>query len=113
MSFALIPGLTTAGPMELIIVLVVILLLFGAKRIPELARGLGSGVREFKAGTKEGQLEDKKDKEKTDEEGAAAEGATAEGASTDGVTTEARADEAKLDDDDVTVEAEKAEQKRS
>jgi sec-independent protein translocase protein TatA len=83
--------------MELIIALVVILLLFGAKRIPELARGLGSGVREFKAGTKEGQLEDKKDKEKTDEEG---------------VTTEAKADEAKLGDD-VTVEAEKAEQKRS
>ena len=98
MSFALIPGLPTAGPMELIIVLVVILLLFGAKRIPELARGLGSGVREFKAGTKEGQLEDKKNKDKTDEEG---------------VTTEAKADEAKLDNDDVTVEAEKAEQKRS
>ncbi len=97
MSFALIPGLPTAGPMELIIVLVVILLLFGAKRIPELARGLGSGVREFKAGTKEGQLEDKKDEEKTDEEG---------------VTTEAKTDEAKLDED-ATVEAEKAEQKRS
>jgi sec-independent protein translocase protein TatA len=96
-SFALIPGIPTLGPMELIIALVVILLLFGAKRIPELARGLGSGVREFKAGTKEGQLEDKKDKEKTDEEG---------------VTTEAKADEAKLGDD-VTVEAEKAEQKRS
>ncbi len=96
-SFALIPGIPTLGPMELIIALVVILLLFGAKRIPELARGLGSGVREFKAGTKEGQLEDKKDKEKTDEEG---------------VTTEVKADEAKLGDD-VTVEAEKAEQKRS
>ena len=98
MSLALIPGLGTIGAPELIIALVVILLLFGAKRIPELARGLGSGVREFKAGTKEGQLEDKKNKEETDEEG---------------VTTEARADEAKLDDDDVTVEAEKAEQKRS
>ena len=98
MHFALIPGIPTLGPMELIIALVVILLLFGAKRIPELARGLGSGVREFKAGTKEGQLEDKKGKEKADEEG---------------VTTEARADEAKLDSDDVTVEAEKAEQKRS
>ena len=98
MSLALIPGLGTIGAPELIIALVVILLLFGAKRIPELARGLGSGVREFKAGTKEGQLEDKKNKDKTDEEG---------------VTTEAKADEAKLDDDDVTVEAEKAEQKRS
>ncbi len=99
MSFALIPGIPTLGPMELIIALVVILLLFGAKRIPELARGLGSGVREFKAGTKEGQLEDKKDKEKTDE--------------TEGVTSEVKAeDETKLEDD-TTVEAEKAEQKRS
>ena len=98
MSFALIPGLPTLGPMELNIALVVILLLFGAKRIPELARGLGSGVREFKAGTKEGQLEDKKDKEKKDE---------------DGPTSETRTgDEAKLEED-ATVEAEKAEQKRS
>ena len=39
------------GMPELIIGLVVILLLFGAKRVPELARGLGSGVREFKKGT--------------------------------------------------------------
>jgi sec-independent protein translocase protein TatA len=98
MSVALIPGLPTAGPMELIIVLVVILLLFGAKRIPELARGLGSGVREFKAGTKEGQLEDKNEKHKTDDEGVASETKTE--------------DEAKLESD-ATVEAEKAEQKRS
>ena len=42
------------GMPELIIGLVVILLLFGAKRVPELARGLGSGVREFKKGTTEG-----------------------------------------------------------
>ena len=96
MGVALIPGIPTLGPTELIIALVVILLLFGAKRIPELARGLGSGVREFKAGTKEGQLEDKKDKDKREA----------------GVTTEVKADEAKLEDD-ATVEAEKAEQKRS
>ena len=96
MRFALIPGIPTLGPIELIIALVVILLLFGAKRIPELARGLGSGVREFKAGTKEGQLEDKNDKK--DEEG---------------VTSEVKTDdEAKLEED-ATVEAEKAEQKRS
>ncbi len=101
MNLALIPGLGTIGAPELIIALVVILLLFGAKRIPELARGLGSGVREFKAGTKEGQLEDKKDKDKTEDK------------AEEGVTTEAKADEAKLDNDDVTVEAEKAEQKRS
>jgi sec-independent protein translocase protein TatA len=57
------PGLGSFGGTELIIALVIILLLFGAKRIPELARGLGSGVREFKKGTQEGELEDKKKKE--------------------------------------------------
>ena len=50
-TLSLIPGLGTVGPTELIILLSIILLLFGAKRIPELARGLGSGVREFKRGT--------------------------------------------------------------
>ena len=51
MTLALIPGLGTVGPTELIIVLTIVLLLFGAKRIPELARGLGTGIREFKKGT--------------------------------------------------------------
>lgn len=37
-----------ASPSHLIIVLVIILLLFGAKRVPELARGLGTGIREFR-----------------------------------------------------------------
>jgi len=40
------------GPEWILIVLVVILL-FGAKKIPELARGLGRGIREFKDATKE------------------------------------------------------------
>lgn len=39
------------GPTELIILLVIILLLFGAKRIPELAKGLGTGMREFRRGS--------------------------------------------------------------
>jgi sec-independent protein translocase protein TatA len=59
--------LGSIGMPELIIGLVVILLLFGAKRVPELARGLGSGVREFKKGTQEGELEDKKKKEEEEE----------------------------------------------
>lgn len=41
------------GGTEVILILVVILLLFGAKRIPELAKGLGRGIREFKDATKE------------------------------------------------------------
>jgi sec-independent protein translocase protein TatA len=36
------------GPLELVIILLVVLLLFGAKRLPELGRSLGSGMREFK-----------------------------------------------------------------
>ena len=56
------------GMPELIIGLVVILLLFGAKRVPELARGLGSGVREFKKGTQEGEVEDKKKQEENEEQ---------------------------------------------
>ena len=51
MSAALIPVLGSVGPTELIIILTIVLLLFGAKKIPELARGLGTGVREFKRGT--------------------------------------------------------------
>ncbi len=36
------------GPMEIILVFLVILLVFGAKRIPEIAHGLGKGITEFK-----------------------------------------------------------------
>ena len=36
------------GGGELIIILVIVLILFGAKRIPEIASGLGKGIREFK-----------------------------------------------------------------
>ena len=36
------------GPMEIVLLLVLALLLFGAKRLPEIGRSLGSGMREFK-----------------------------------------------------------------
>jgi sec-independent protein translocase protein TatA len=41
------------GPGSMILIVLVILLLFGAKRIPELAKGLGRGIREFKDATKD------------------------------------------------------------
>jgi sec-independent protein translocase protein TatA len=41
------------GSGELILILLVFLVLFGAKKIPELARSLGKGIREFKNATKE------------------------------------------------------------
>lgn len=40
------------GPMQIILVLAVVLLLFGGKKIPELMRGLGSGIKEFKDASK-------------------------------------------------------------
>jgi sec-independent protein translocase protein TatA len=46
------------GFREILIVLFIIVLLFGAKRIPELARGMGRGVKEFKDGMREGAKDD-------------------------------------------------------
>lgn len=41
------------GMPEMILILLIVILLFGAKKIPELARGLGKGIREFKDASKE------------------------------------------------------------
>ena len=38
----------TLGPWEILLILIVILILFGARRLPELARGLGQGINEFR-----------------------------------------------------------------
>jgi len=45
--------LGSIGTPEILVILFIVLLLFGAKKIPELARGLGRGIREFKDATKE------------------------------------------------------------
>ena len=99
-------GFGSFGGTELIIALVIILLLFGAKRIPELARGLGSGVREFRRGTRgEGEVEEKSDQEKKDEALLAGED-----------KSEARARDASTDDastDDASTEADRVEHKHS
>jgi sec-independent protein translocase protein TatA len=49
------------GPWQIILIVVVVLLLFGGKKIPELMRGLGSGIKEFKDASKD---DSKKDEEK-------------------------------------------------
>ena len=46
--FHIIAFLPGVGPTELVIILLVLLLLFGGKKLPELARGLGKSIKEFK-----------------------------------------------------------------
>ena len=55
MTFLQIPFLGMIGTTELVLIAIVALLLFGGKKIPELMRGLGAGVKSFKDGMKEGE----------------------------------------------------------
>lgn len=48
-----LPLIGTPGPFEIIIIVAVILLLVGGKKIPELMRGLGQGMKEFKKASKD------------------------------------------------------------
>ena len=52
------------GMPELIVILIVILLLFGAKNLPELMKGAGKGVRAFKDGMKEATTDETTEEEK-------------------------------------------------
>ena len=83
----------------MIIALVVILLLFGAKRIPELARGLGTGIQEFKRGVS-GEIESKDEEEKKEDGQRPTDGNNSE-------EPKSRMEE------DATADADRAEQKRS
>lgn len=82
----------TPGPTQLIIVLVIVLLLFGAKKIPELAKGLGTGMREFRQGAS-GAIEDDTDSDsgesKVDKEASAKPAGTHEDVSSEDETSEA------------------------
>ncbi|MFQ3174635.1 MAG: sec-independent protein translocase protein TatA [Flavobacteriales bacterium] len=49
------------GVTEILVILAVVLLLFGGKKIPELMKGLGSGIKEFKNAAKEESSTDKKE----------------------------------------------------
>tara|TARA_B100000925_G_C21769187_1_gene371246 strand:+ start:205 stop:387 length:183 start_codon:yes stop_codon:yes gene_type:complete len=49
----MIYSLGMIGAPQIILIVVVVLLLFGGRKIPELMRGLGSGIKEFKNATKE------------------------------------------------------------
>lgn len=58
------------GAPEIILIIIVILILFGAKKIPELAKGIGKGMKEFKKAVKEVEedinLDDSNDKKETE-----------------------------------------------
>lgn len=54
------------GLQELLVIFLVVLLLFGAKRIPDIATGLGRGIRDFKKAVKDTKDEINKDASETD-----------------------------------------------
>ena len=54
------------GLQELLVIFLVVLLLFGAKRIPDIATGLGRGIRDFKKAVKDTKEEINKDTSETD-----------------------------------------------
>jgi sec-independent protein translocase protein TatA len=56
------------GPTEIVLILAIALLLFGGKKIPELMKGLGSGIREFKKASN-GDYDEKKEDEKKEQIG--------------------------------------------
>jgi sec-independent protein translocase protein TatA len=53
------------GTPEIIIIVIVILLLFGGRKIPELMKGLGTGIKEFKKAASDTSTDDKEKKEET------------------------------------------------
>lgn len=54
----------TFGATEIFIVVAVLILLFGAKKIPELARGIGQGIKEFKRATDDADQKEVEDESK-------------------------------------------------
>jgi len=52
---------------ELLVVLLIIVLLFGAKKIPDLAKGLGKGIKDFKSAVKDDESKDNKEIASTDD----------------------------------------------
>ena len=58
--------LGVVGPWQVVIIVALILLLFGGKKIPELMRGLGTGIREFKDATKENNEKKNENTEKSE-----------------------------------------------
>ncbi len=62
MNLSIVP--LVIGWPQIVLIVVVVLLLFGGRKIPELMRGLGSGLKEFKNASKDGDDENKEDDDK-------------------------------------------------
>jgi sec-independent protein translocase protein TatA len=54
------------GATEILLILLVVVLLFGGKKIPEMMKGIGQGMKEFKKASQYDPAEDKKEQEKSD-----------------------------------------------
>lgn len=65
MNSILTPLFMGLGMREILVIAILILLLFGAKRIPEFMKGLGSGIKEFKKSMKEEDKENDTTEDKT------------------------------------------------
>ncbi|MBB1541713.1 MAG: twin-arginine translocase TatA/TatE family subunit [Flavobacteriaceae bacterium] len=65
MNSILTPLFMGLGMREILVIAILILLLFGAKRIPEFMKGLGSGIKEFKKSMKEDDKENDNTEDKT------------------------------------------------
>jgi sec-independent protein translocase protein TatA len=57
MEYLIILG--ALGPTELILIALVVILLFGGRKIPELMKGIGQGMKEFKKASREGDMPEK------------------------------------------------------
>ncbi|WP_121965642.1 twin-arginine translocase TatA/TatE family subunit [Myroides sp. N17-2] len=57
--------LGVVGPWQIVLVIAIVVLLFGGKKIPELMKGIGSGIKEFKDATKEDTAQQTTKKEST------------------------------------------------
>lgn len=99
------------GP-ELIIILVILVLLFGAKKIPELAKGLGTGMREFRKGSAGNyEVEDKK-KEEEEELASGDKDESADKADGD-IKAEDSGVKDESSSEDATIKADREEQRQS